>query len=222
MAQPKRPAPSRGARPVPAFPLSARGAAVQLAQHAWSSSPSSKQNHNRTGFTPFLISLQPTRDRVARTFSRLRSGTRSPINRGRSPSNFSHKNRALAAPPRRQLRHSTASSTQPKPCRAPQELGGAVGVHPIMSQSSGRPPDDREPKGRSPTVASPRRHPPLPPSKQNEFPTSLRFIRRRWRLKWTTVAQDSRNSDELRQPVMEHRRRPHPNLICTIHHKPSG
>jgi hypothetical protein len=89
-------------------------------------------------------------------------------------------------------------------------------------------PDDREPEGRSPAVANPRRHPPLPPSKQNEFPTSLRFFRRRWHPKRTTVDRDRRNSDELGQPVMEHRRsawwrrRPLPNLICTVHHKPSG
>jgi hypothetical protein len=179
-------------------------------------------------FSPANAGLSSVRDRVTRTFSRLRSGTRSPINRGRSPSNFSRKDRALAAPPRRQLRRSTASSAQPKPCRAPQELGGAVGVHPIVSQSPGRPPDDREPEERSPAVASPRHHPPLPPSKQNEFPTSLRFIRRRWHPKRTTVAQYRRNSGELRQPVMVHcrsarwRRRPLPNLICTVHHKPSG
>jgi hypothetical protein len=175
------------------------------------------------------VGLSSVRDRVARTFSRLRSGTRSPINRRQSPSNFSRKDRALAAPPRRQLRRSTASSAQPKPCRAPQELGSAVGVHPIVSQSPGSPPPhDREPEGRSPAVASPRRHPPLPPSKQNEFPTSLRFIRRRWHPKRTTVARDRRNSGELGQPVMEHRRsarwrrRPLPNLIYNVHHKPSG
>jgi hypothetical protein len=65
-------------------------------------------------------------------------------------------------------------------------------------------------------------------SEQNEFPTSLRFFRRRWHLKRTTIARDRRNSDELGQPIMEHRysdrwrRRPLPNLICTIHHKPRG
>jgi hypothetical protein len=71
----------------------------------------------------------------------------------------------------------------------------------------------------------------LPPQLSNVhdvFPTSLWFFRRRWHPKRTTVARDRRNSDELGQPVMEHhrsarwRRRPLPNLICNIHHKPSG
>jgi hypothetical protein len=124
-------------------------------------------------------------------------------------------------PPRSQPKTNQSEAATPCSLRNPHQIRTA-------SQSPGRPPDDREPEGRSPTVASPRRHPPLPPSKQNEFPTSLRFFRRRWHLKQTTVARDRRNSDEHGQPAKEHRRsarwrrRPLPNLICIVHHKPSG
>jgi hypothetical protein len=51
-----------------------------------------------------LLDLSPTnegsssvRHRIARTFSRLRSGARSPINSGWCPSNFCRKDRALGA-----------------------------------------------------------------------------------------------------------------------------
>jgi hypothetical protein len=140
------------------------------------------------------------------------------IKLGRNP-NLAPRCRRAAPPhlpPNRSLVEHRRNSAVPLECT------------PSRASHQGGPPTDREPEGRSPAVASPRHHPPLPPSKQNEFPTSLRFFRRRWHPKWTTVARDRRNSDELGQPAREHRRsgrwccRPLPNLICTVHHKPSG
>jgi hypothetical protein len=87
---------------------------------------------------------------------------------------------------------------------------------------------DGEPRRRSPTIASPRRHWPFPRSKLNEFHTSLWFRRRRRRPKRTTVAQDGMYSGELGQPAMEHRRsaqwrrHPLPNLIFVVHHRIKG
>jgi hypothetical protein len=117
---------------------------------------------------------------------------------------------------------------QPEPGRAPQELSGTVGMHPIVDKPPERPPIDGEPRRRSPADANPQRRPPLPRSKQNEFPTSLRFRRRRRHPKRTTVAQDRMYSGEFGQPAMEHRRsarwlrRPLPNLISTVHRMIKG
>jgi hypothetical protein len=141
------------------------------------------------------------------------------------PSNLAA-NPSLA--PRR--RHDTPPPFPPQlePCRAPQELGGTIGTHPVTNQPPERPLVGGEPRRRSPAVIKPRRRPPLPRSKLNEFPTSLRFRRRRWRPKRTNVAQGRMYSGELGEPAMEHhrsawwRRRPLPNLISVVHRRIKG
>jgi hypothetical protein len=140
-----------------------------------------------------------------------------PSNSATNPSLAPH--RHCAAPP--------PFPTQSEPCRALQELGDDIGTHPVVNQPPERPPVDGEPRRSSPAIASLRRRPPLPRSKQNEFPMSLRFRRRRCP-KRTTVTQDRMYSGELGQPAMEHCRsarwrcRPLPNLISTVHHRIKG
>jgi hypothetical protein len=65
-------------------------------------------------FSPANVGSSSVRDRIARTFSRLRSSVRSPINSGRCPLNFCRKDRALGAPPRHRLRRSTTLCAQPR------------------------------------------------------------------------------------------------------------
>jgi hypothetical protein len=119
------------------------------------------------------------RSRTKKPYKKSPRRSSIPSNLATNPSLAPHRRRATPPPFLSQL----------EPCRAPQELGGAIGTHPVANQPLERPLIDSEPRRRSPTVVSPRRRPPLPRSKLNKFPTSLRFRRRRWHPKRSTIAQ---------------------------------
>jgi hypothetical protein len=99
------------------------------------------------------VGLSSVRDRIARTFSRLQSGTRSPIKIGRSPSNCSRKDRALAAPPQCRLRRSATPRAQPRLRRASLAASNTVGSEEGTEAPPGGLADDQGQGSEPPDIA---------------------------------------------------------------------
>jgi hypothetical protein len=104
-------------------------------------------------FSPANTGLSSVRDRIARTFSQLRFGARSPINSGRFPSNFCHKDQALGAAPQRRLRRSTMPHAQPRAGKASLAACTSVGSKDRTRASPGELAIEQEQRSEPPNVA---------------------------------------------------------------------
>jgi hypothetical protein len=133
------------------------------------------------------VGSSSVRDRIARTFSRLRSGARSPINSGRCPSNFCRKDRALGAPPRHQLRRSTTPRAQPRLGKTSLATSATVGSEDGTEASPGKLAVDQEQRSEPPDVARSLCTPPMHKVSKKGLNSSFRCRRDQFHRIWTTV-----------------------------------
>jgi hypothetical protein len=135
------------------------------------------------------VGSSSVRDRIARTFSRLRSGARSPINSGRCPSNFCRKDRALGAPTRRQLRRSTTPRAQPRRGKTSLATSTVIGNEDGTEASPGELAVDQEQRSEPPDIARSLCTPPTHKVSKKGLTSSFRCRRDQFRRIWTTVAR---------------------------------
>jgi hypothetical protein len=140
-------------------------------------------------FSPTNVGSSSVRDRIARTFSQLRSGARSPINSGWCRSNFCHNDRALGAPPRRRLCRSTTPRAQPRLGKTSLATSTTVGSEDGTEASPGELAIDQEQRSEAPDVAWSLCTPPTHKVSKKGLTSSFWCRRDQFHWIWTTVAR---------------------------------
>jgi hypothetical protein len=113
-----------------------------------------------------------------------------------------------SSPPRLSPHRFIAARAKPTAPRASTRTTTPIGVFIV----AGEPPADAhanaQDQRKEVVIVSPRCSQPLPHGKQNRFPMSLQFCRRRRRPKWTIAAQENKPSGEPSRSAMERHRAP--------------
>jgi hypothetical protein len=135
------------------------------------------------------VGSSSVRDRISRTFSRLRSGARSPINSGRCRSDFCRKYQALGAPPRHQLCRSTTPHAQPRLGKTSLATSTTVGSEDGTEASPGELGIDQEQRSELPDVVRSLCSPPTHKVSKKGLNSSFRCRRDQFHRIWTTVAR---------------------------------